>query len=120
PWVKQDWALGSLFSFLLWNLFLQHRLHNPDLGSLSVVSIRRKIEQLGILTRTWGIKQILHHCQSAIVVLNHSRQKQMIEFGVLGLPQRFHLFWWKHSRHEGHRVTRLVVRRHFDGSISRH
>jgi len=41
--------------FLLWNFFLQHRLHNPDLGSLSIVRVRREVEQLGILPRACGV-----------------------------------------------------------------
>jgi hypothetical protein len=50
-------------------------LHNPDLGSLSIVRIRREVEQLGILPRACGVEQILHHGQSAVVVLNHSCQE---------------------------------------------
>src|SRR5579862_880256 len=72
-WKKQVWLLGSLF--LLWNLFLQHCLHNPDLGALRIVRVRREVEQLGILPRACRVKQIFHHDQSAIVMLNHPGQK---------------------------------------------
>src|SRR5882724_7142237 len=81
PRKKQNWGLGSLF--LSWNLFLQHCLHNPDLGPLAAVHVRREAEQLGILPRARGVEQIFYHGQSATVVLNHPDQKQTVELGVL-------------------------------------
>ena len=73
PHEKQHWTLGS--SFLLWRFFLQHSLHNPDLGALRIVRIRREVEDFGVLPGAGGVEQIFHHDQRAIVVLNHPRQK---------------------------------------------
>src|SRR5437764_8471013 len=78
-------------------LLLQHCLHNLDLSPLSIVGIGGEVKQLGILSRACGVEQVLHHGQSAIVVLNHSCQKQMVELGILRLPQRLHLFRCKHT-----------------------
>src|SRR6266850_28072 len=70
---RQHRKLGSWF--LLQRFFLRHSLHDPDLGSLRIVRIGREVKQLGILPRTRGVEQILHHGQRSVVVLNHPCQK---------------------------------------------
>src|SRR5260370_11508739 len=65
----------------------QHGLHNPDLSALATVDIRREIEQFGILPRTRSVEQVFHHNQGAVVVLNHSCQKQLVELRALGLSE---------------------------------
>jgi len=37
--------------------------------------IRGEVEELGVLPRSSGIEQVFHHCQCAIVVLNHPGQE---------------------------------------------
>src|SRR5215813_1056048 len=56
---EQHCALGS--SFLLRNFFLQHGLHNPDLGPMGIVSVVGKVKHFGVLSRARGVKQVLHH-----------------------------------------------------------
>src|SRR5256885_16951182 len=56
----------------------QHRLHNPNLGALAAVDIRREIKKFSVLFGARSVKQVLDHNQGAIVMLNHSRQKQLV------------------------------------------
>jgi microcompartment protein CcmK/EutM len=70
-------------SFLLLRCLTQHGLHNPDLGALAAVNIGREIEEFSILSRASSVKQILHHNQSATVVLDHPCQEQMVKLFAL-------------------------------------
>src|SRR5277367_933831 len=69
---RRNVTLGNRFIISPLGFFLEHCLHNFDLGSLRIIRIGRKVEQVGILSGTRGVKQILHHDQGTIVVLNHS------------------------------------------------
>ena len=65
-----------------------------------VVRIRREVEQVGVLPGARRVEQILHHRQRAIVMLNHTRQKQAVKLRALRLSQCFHLLRRKHSGHQ--------------------
>jgi hypothetical protein len=52
--------------------FPQHRLHNPNLSSLTGVDISREIKQFSILPGAGSVKQVLHHHEGALVVLKQS------------------------------------------------
>ncbi len=67
--------LGTRFIASPLMFLLQHSLHNPDLGRLRILRIRREVEQLSILPSTRGVEQILYHRQRTIVVLNHPCQE---------------------------------------------
>src|SRR5438270_766182 len=69
--LRTRFIVSPLESFV----FLQHCLHGPDLGPLSIVGIGGKVKQLGILPRACGVEQVFHHDQRAIMVLNHSGQE---------------------------------------------
>src|ERR1039458_10657977 len=78
-------SFGSTF-------LLQHGLHNSYLGTLRIVGVGSKVEQVCVLPRPRFIKQIFDHYKCTIVMLNHSRQEEMVELLPLRLSQSFHLF----------------------------
>src|SRR6266478_8395544 len=46
----------------------QHPLHNPDLGPLAAVDIRREIKKFRVLSCAGSVEQVFHHNQGAAVV----------------------------------------------------
>src|SRR5262245_16075874 len=106
---KQKCVLDS--SFLLLGFFTQHGLHDSDFSALSAVDIRGEIKNFCILTSACRIKQVFHHYQSAIVVLDHSGQKQTVKVFAFRLSQGIHLLRGKHSRHQ-HLMARHIHARH--------
>ena len=87
---KQDHKKRSLRVNGRPSMYSIHRLSSQGLFSSMFCMMRisarcplstsvAKLNNSGVLSCARGVEQFLHHCQSAVVVLNHAFQKQIVE-----------------------------------------
>src|SRR6185503_15141351 len=74
-------VLDSLF--LLFGFVTQHGLHDLDFSALATVDLGGEVEEFSVLSGAGTVKQVFHHRQRTVVMLDHSAQKQLVKLFVL-------------------------------------
>src|ERR1700736_5589094 len=91
--MKESGCAAKAVKLVVRSFFLleEHASHDVNFSALCVIHVGGEIEQHGILAGSRRVEQILHHNQSASVMLNHAGQKQVIKCRAGGPFQGFHL-----------------------------